>query len=263
MIEPNSLVNADCLVAMDDIADKSVGLLLADLPYGTTRNSWDIIIPFEPMWNQFNRVITDNGAIVLFSQQPFTAKLIMSNPKMFKYEWIWVKDNSTGFLNCKFAPLKIHENILVFSKSASGFVKDTSKAMTYNPQMGTGKPYKAKQGGVSSNYDMKHMRRYMHSENHGTRYPIDVIKYGKVKHGMHPTEKPVDLLRYLVRTYSNEGDLVLDPCCGSGATCEAAQLESRQYIGIELNPEYYEYARQRLNGEKEESEKIHNLTIIL
>lgn len=261
MIEPNTIINGDCLIAMKGIADKSIGAIICDLPFGTTRNSWDKIIPFEPMWEQFERIISDNGAIVLFSQQPFTAKLVMSNPKLFKYEIVWVKDNATGFLNSKFAPLKIHENILVFSKAAAGVVQDRGRAVTYNPQMGVGKPYKARQGGMSTNYDAKHMRGYCHTDNNGTRYPLDVVKFNKVKNTHHPIEKPVELLRYLVRTYSNEGDLIFDPCCGVGSTCVAALMENRQYIGIEKDKGYFDYAKERI--EKAELEKFSNLTIIL
>lgn len=261
MIEPNSIINDDCLVAMKDIDDKSIDAIITDLPFGITRNSWDKIIPFKPMWEQFERIIFDNGAIVLFSQQPFTAKLVMSNPKLFKYEIVWVKDNATGFLNSKFAPLKIHENILVFSKAAAGFVQDRSRAVTYNPQMAVGKPYKSKQGGMSTNYDVKHMRGYYHTENQGTRYPLDVVKFNKVKNTNHPTEKPVELLRYLIRTYSNEDDLVLDPCCGVGSTCVAALMENRQFIGIEKDKGYFNYAKERI--ERTEMEKYSNLTITL
>ena len=229
-----TLLQGDCLELMKDIPDKSIDLILCDLPYGTTRNKWDAIIPFDKLWTQYNRIIKDNGAILLFSQMPFGANLIMSNPKMFRYEWIWEKDNATGFLNAKKMPLKIHENILVFYKYLP----------TYNPQMRTGfKPYKTVQGRHSSNYgdyEQGHI-----TESNGERYPIDIVKFNK-ENGLHPTQKPVALLEYLVKTYTNEGDMVLDNCMGSGSTGVACKNTNREFIGIELDEKYFEIARNRL-----------------
>jgi len=191
----NKIFNADCLELMPHIADKSVDMVLCDLPYGTTRNHWDSIIPLDKLWAQYERVIKPNGAIVLFSQQPFTSQLVMSNPKMFKYEWIWEKENGTGFLNAKKSPLKIHENILVFYKNQPA----------YNPQMRTGfKPYTCKQGGIGNNYDFKHSKETV-TENNGERYPVDIIKFNRDKEKLHPTAKPVELCQYLIRTYTNSG----------------------------------------------------------
>ena len=204
MLELNKIYLGDCLDLMPQIADKSIDAIVCDLPYNTTKNSWDSLIPFEPLWEQYNRIIKDNGAIVLFSQQPFTSMLLMSNPKMFRYEWIWEKDSGTGHLNSKFAPMKKHENILVFSKSAACFVKNRDNAMVYHPQMGTGKPYTQKSGRPSLNYDAANCYQVV-TENKGERYPVDIIKFNRDKEKLHPTAKPVELCQYLIRTYTNSG----------------------------------------------------------
>lgn len=236
------LRQGDCLEIMKDIPDKSIDLILCDLPYGTTRNKWDSIIPLDKLWDQYERIIKDTGAIVLFSQMPFTAELTHSNLKLFKYEWIWEKDNGTGFLNAKKMPLKIHENILVFYK----------KLPTYNPQMRTGfKPYKCKQGRHSTNYGA-YEQGYI-TESNGERYPIDIIEFKKDS-GLHPTQKPVALLEYLIKTYTNENDLVLDNCMGSGSTGVACINTNRNFIGIELDENYFNIAKERI--EKERSKNV-------
>lgn len=250
MVKPNNIYLGDCLELMPQIADKSVDMVLCDLPYGTTKNSWDSIIPLDKLWAQYERIIKSDGAIVLFSQQPFTSMLIMSNPKMFKYEWIWEKDSGTGHLNSKFAPMKIHENICVFSKSAASFVKDKSKAMIYNPQYRKGKPYKGKGGLLGNgNYDTK-WQRVVDTCNDGEHYfPTDIIKFSRDKEKWHPTAKPVELCQYLIRTYTNSGGVILDNCMGSGSTIVAAIKEKRQYIGIEKDEHYFEIAKQRIIDE--------------
>ena len=224
----------DCLELMKEIPDKSVDMVLCDLPYGTTRNKWDSVIPLNKLWKQYERIIKDNGAIVLFSQMPFSAELVHSNLKLFKYEWIWQKDNGTGFLNAKKMPLKIHENILVFYK----------KLPLYNPQMRTGfKPYKCKQGRHSANYGAYEQGHI--TESNGERYPIDIIKFKKDS-GLHPTQKPVELLEYLIKTYTNEGETVLDNCMGSGSTGVACINTNRNFIGMELDEHYFQIAKERL-----------------
>jgi len=248
MLELNKIYLGDCLDVMQQIDDKSIDAIVCDLPYNTTKNSWDSLIPFEPLWEQYNRIIKDDGAIVLFSQQPFTSMLVMSNPKMFKYEWIWEKENGTGFLNANHAPLKIHENILVFGKGATSPTKK-SVSMKYNPQMRTGfKAYTCKQGGIGNNYDFKHSKETV-TDNNGERYPVDIIKFNRDKEKLHPTAKPVELLRYLIRTYTNENDVVLDNCMGSGSTIVAAIRENRQYIGIEKDEKYFNVANERIKNE--------------
>ena len=224
----------DCLGLMKEIPDKSIDMILCDLPYGTTKNKWDSVIPLNKLWKQYERIIKDNGAIVLFSQMPFSAELVHSNLKLFKYEWIWQKDNGTGFLNAKKMPLKIHENILVFYK----------KLPLYNPQMRTGfKPYKCKQGRHSTNYGAYEQGHI--TESNGERYPIDIIKYKKDS-GLHPTQKPVELLEYLIKTYTNEGETVLDNCMGSGSTGIACINTNRNFIGYELDEHYFQIAKERL-----------------
>lgn len=225
----------DCLELMKDIPDESIDMILCDLPYGTTKNKWDSVIPLNKLWKSYERIIKDNGAIVLFSQMPFSAELVHSNLKLFKYEWIWQKDNGTGFLNAKKMPLKIHENILVFYK----------KLPLYNPQMRTGfKPYKCKQGRHSTNYGAYEQGHI--TESNGERYPIDIIKFKKDS-GLHPTQKPVELLEYLIKTYTNEGETVLDNCMGSGSTGVACINTNRNFIGYELNEKYFEIAEKRIN----------------
>lgn len=216
------------------VRSKSIDLVLCDLPYGTTRNKWDKIIDLDKLWEHYNRIIKDNGAIVLFSQQPFSSKLIESNPKMFRYEWIWVKEQGTGFLNAKKMPLKSHENILVFYK----------KPPVYNPQMRTGfKPYKAKQKSAGSNYNKS---KPVVTISNGERYPLDVISFKHDGKKLHPTQKPVALLEYLIKTYTNEGGLVLDNCMGSGSTGVAALELDRNFIGIELDKHYFDTATKRI-----------------
>jgi site-specific DNA-methyltransferase (adenine-specific) len=245
MLELNKIYLGDCLDIMPKIADKSIDCIICDLPYGTTRNHWDSIIPLDKLWAQYERVIKPNGAIVLFSQQPFTSQLVMSNPKLFKYEWIWEKENGTGFLNANHAPLKIHENILVFGKGATSPTKK-SVSMTYNPQKTKGKPYTAVQGYSGSNYSPT-VGNVTISD--GMRYPTDIIKFNRDKEKYHSTQKPVELLQYLICTYTNSGGVILDNTMGSGSTIVAAIKENRQYIGIEKDQHYFEIANERIKNE--------------
>lgn len=224
----------DCLELMKEIPDKSVDLILCDLPYGTTQNKWDTVLDLEKLWGGYNRIVKDNTPIVLFSQMPFSATLVKSNFPLFKYEWIWQKQQGTGYLNAKKMPLKAHENILVFYK----------KLPLYNPQMRTGfKPYTCKRGKGTSNYN-KHIS--VVSTSNGERYPIDILEFAYDKQKLHPTQKPVALLEYLIKTYTNEGATVLDNCMGSGSTCVACINTNRNYIGFELNGNYFNIAKERI-----------------
>ena len=222
---------------MKNIPDKSIDMILCDLPYGTTHNKWDNVIPMEPLWEQYNRIIKDHGAIVLFSQMPFGASLIMSNPKMFRYEWIWEKNQAAGFLNAKKMPLRKHENILVFYKHLP----------TYNPQ-GLIKLDEPIQEEGSANRNGKNYgvadKSFIRTHKN---YPTDIITFSKDA-GYHPTQKPVDLLEYLIKTYTNEGDTVLDNCMGSGSTGVACVNTNRDFIGMELNEEYFKIACERIEG---------------
>ena len=233
----------DCLELMKNIPNKSIDMILCDLPYGTTQNKWDTVIPLNDLWNQYKRIIKDNGAIVLFSQPPFDKILACYNLKMFRYEWIWQKENSTGFLNAKKMPLKIHENILVFYK----------KLPTYNPQMRLGfKPYRCKQGRHTTNYG-DYKRGHL-TESNGERYPIDIINFQR-EVSLHPTQKPVALLEYLIKTYTNESETVLDNCMGSGSTGVACVNTNRNFIGFELDENYFDIAKTRINNALEEKNK--------
>ena len=232
---------------MRDIPDNSIDLVLCDLPYGTTRNKEDVPLPLDALWARYNRIIKKRGAIVLFAQTPFDKILGVSNLEMLKYEWIWEKHMATGRLNCNYAPMKAHENILVFSKSAACYVKNPDNAMVYNPQMESGKPYLTKYCSRSRNYDMTWQKPIV-TDNKGTRYPRDIQKFKHDKEKRHPNQKPVPLLEYLIKTYTKEGDTVLDNCMGSGSTGVAAVNTGRSFIGIELNDEYFDMAKQRIEG---------------
>ena len=230
----------DCLKELNRIKDESVAMVLADLPYGTTaRNAWDKKIPLEPLWKQLKRVIKPDGVITLWSQMPFSAELIMSNPEMFRYEWIVEKGNATGFLNAKKMPLKAHENVLIFY----------NRLPVYNPQFTHGHERKTtkRKGTRTSCYNEAEA---VSSYDSTDRYPRDVLKFSwdKQKSRLHPTQKPVKACEYFIKTYTNEGDLVLDCCMGSGSTGVAALNTGRDFIGIEADQEYFKTAENRLNG---------------
>lgn len=234
-----NLKKGDCLKLMNDIPDKSIDMILCDLPYGTTQNKWDSIISLDKLWEQYCRVTKDNGAIVLFAQTPFDKVLGCSNLKMLKYEWIWEKTSATGHLNAKKMPMKAHENILVFYK----------KLPTYNPQKTTGHtPVHSytKHQDDGSNYG----KTLIGISGGGSteRYPrsVQVFKTDKQKEALHPTQKPVDLLEYLIKTYTNEGETVLDNTMGSGSTGVAAVRTNRNFVGIELDDTYFEIANKRI-----------------
>lgn len=211
-------------------------MILADLPYGiTSRTTWDTVIPFEPMWKQFNRVIKENGAVLLFSQLPFGTDLIQSNRKNYRYEIIWHKPAAVGFLNANRMPLRAHENILVFYK----------KLPTYNPQKTKGKPYHNNSGRRSLIYGENDQTPTINTD--GTRYPRDVVTFSNMRaEHIHPTQKPVHLLEYLIKTYTNPGETVLDPVMGSGSTGVACMNTGRDFIGIEKDDKYFDIAKTRI-----------------
>lgn len=227
------LQQGDCLELMKNIPNKSVDMILCDLPYGTTCNAWDKKIDLNSLWTNYNRIIKDNGAIVLHCQQPFTSELIMSNVKNFKYCWVWYKKQCSGFLNAKKQPLRNCEDIAVFY----------SKQCTYNPCMRKGKPQLKSTGGKSSNYNDFTYQPHI-SENY---YPTTLLEIPlpRFKNG-HPTQKPVDLLEYLIKTYTNEGETVLDNCIGSGSTGVACVNTNRNFIGFELDEHYFQVAKERI-----------------
>jgi site-specific DNA-methyltransferase (adenine-specific) len=236
----NSVIEGDCMEVMKDIPSGSIDMVLCDLPYGTTQNKWDSVIPLDKLWQEYERIIKNNGAIVLTSQGVFTAKLILSNEKLFKYKIVGIKSKSTNFLNSNIQPLRKHEDICIFYK----------KQPTYNPQMILGEPYdkgirKDQYTGSYGDFKPRHVK------SNGERYPVDVICYEETPFEefdyiytktsesegdvLHPTQKPVELGRYLIKTFSNENDIILDNTCGSGSFLVAAVLENRRYIGIEKN----------------------------
>lgn len=237
-----NLMNGDCLELMKAIPDGSVDLVLTDPPYGTTACKWDSIIPLEPMWEQLKRVIKPNGAIVLFGQEPFSSALRLSSPKWYKYDWYWEKERITNIAQVKKRAGKVIENISIFY----------SKQPTYNPQMvkyeGKKRSNKVKDGRMGKLIDNTNKKVIEYNDT-GWRYPTQVLKYKRdiLTSNLHPTQKPVALMEYLIRTYTNEGETVLDFTMGSGTTGVACVNTNRNFIGIELDKDYFEIAQDRIN----------------
>ena len=254
-MEIDKIYNIDCLEGMKHIPDGSIDAIICDLPYGTTACAWDSVIPLDKLWAEYKRIAKPTAPIVLFGQQPFTAALIMSNIADYKYNWIWQKDSGTNFLNAHHQPLKITEDICVFGQAATTESKK-GLYLAYNPQMRKGfEPYKCKSGAQKKDTAM--VRGVCKAQDGGTltisdgsRFPINLIEFQRDADSFHPTQKPVDLLRYLIRTYSNEGDTILDNCMGSGTTAVACIKEKRHFIGFELNKQYYDKACQRIDAEQ-------------
>ena len=239
----NKIHLGDCLDLMEKIEDNSIDMILCDLPYGmTARNKWDVIIPFKDLWQQYKRIAKKNAAIVLTAAQPFSAQLIMSNPEMFRYELIWQKNKKTGFLNANRMPLRAHENILVFYE----------KLPVYNPQKTTGhKPVNSYTKHTSDGLNYGETKTGIKGGGQTDRHPTSVLYFPVVNNDsedkFHPTQKPVELFEWLIRTYTNEGDVVLDNCIGSGTTAIACLNSGRQFIGIEKDEEYYQRCSDRIN----------------
>lgn len=232
-----NVIHGDCLIEMTKIKEKSIDMILCDLPYGMTKNAWDVVIPFDKLWSEYNRIIKDNGAILLFGSQPFTSLMITSNLNMFRYCLVWEKNKFSDFLNSKRKPMKTNEDIAVFYK----------KQPIYNPQYWYSTPYTRwnTQTAVDkqSNYG-SHKENYVESD--GKRLPTTVLKFNRVERPIHPTQKPTDLLEWLIKTYTNENDLVLDNCMGVGSTGVACKNINRKFIGIELENKYYELAKNNI-----------------
>lgn len=236
----------DCLEVMAGLPDASVDMILCDLPYGTTACKWDTVIPFEPLWEQYRRIAKRNAAIVLTASQPFTTALIASNMREFRYCWVWDKVRGSNFQHARRQPMKSHEDVCVFYRSQP----------TYNPQYWFGKPYATKErprargveglsGGGAANVCAATV-----SED-GRRYPLSIVKFSRDGDRSHPTQKPVALMEYLIRTYTNEGETVLDNCMGSGTTGVACANTGRRFVGIEREPKYFDIACRRCTGEGE------------
>jgi site-specific DNA-methyltransferase (adenine-specific) len=230
------LMMGDCLELMADIPDGSVDMILCDLPYGTTACKWDSVIPFEPLWAHYRRLARPGAAIVLTASQPFTSALVMSNVKQFRHEWVWLKNRGTNPLLSKIAPMKRHESVLVFGVTS----------VTYLPQMREGKSYKGFASDVSKIGEVYRSLRSEHRDNpEGHLLPITPLEF-KCEFGHHPTQKPVALMEYLIKTYTNPGDVVMDNCMGSGTTGVACVNTDRGFIGIERDPEYFNISQVRI-----------------
>ena len=254
-VSRSTFYQGDCLVEMDKIADKSVDMILCDLPYNTTEAVWDLIIPFEPLWKQYERVIKDNGSIVLTAQQPFTSAVVMSNTKLFKHTFIWEKDKCANFLAGSYQPLKIHEEILVFSKG--GFTHNARIKATYNSQLTDRKPrvqdtsIKERSAGMNALLPRPNPTKLKSSENFmADKNLAKSVIYFPTEHKerLHPTQKPIALMEYLIKTYTNEGETVLDNCMGSGTTGVACKKTGRHFIGIEKDEKYFEIAVSRVSA---------------
>jgi len=273
-----NLLHGDCLVEMKKIEDNSVDLILCDLPYGTTDRSgvekkngnnrllkWDTVIPLELLWLEYKRVLKPKGAVVLTADQPFTSKLIMSNIEWFKYEWIWKKKKTTGFLLANYRPMKQTEDVIVFSPAHAAAASRHGGNMTYNPQGLIEKKVKKKN-------DPNRLGKFLHNPEHMgkgnkllheteyeqkfTNYPSEIIEFGLDRNVVHETQKPVALMEYLIRTYSNEGEIVLDNCMGSGTTGVACINTNRKFIGIEKKDEYYDVAKKRISISEQENRNL-------
>jgi site-specific DNA-methyltransferase (adenine-specific) len=234
-MEKNKIYLGDCLELMPKhIEDKSIDMILCDLPYGSTQNKWDSVIDLDKLWTEYKRVIKDNGAIVLFSAQPFTSTLISSNYKDYKYSWYWLKNRATGVLNAKKQPLRNIEEICVFNVkkyNPQGLIE------VNQPSRNSKKDYDNYGKGTSKQYIQKH-----------TNYPKQLIEFDSVQRTIHPTQKPLSLIEYMIKTYTNEGDLILDNTCGSGTTGRGAKNLGRDYIMMEQDETYYEIACKRLEN---------------
>lgn len=234
-----TIKQGDCLELMKNIPDKSIDMILCDLPYGTTACKWDNVIPFDPLWQQYKRIIKDNGAVVLFGSQPFTTYLNISNIEDYRYEWLWIKNNQTGFQLANKRPMKKHEIISVFY----------NKQPTYNPQGLKAYGKINKRGSTGDNWSQMRSNSYTQK---WTNYPTQILNFPYDKNKIHPTQKPVALLEYLIKTYTNENETVLDNCMGSGSTGVACINTDRNFIGFELDENYFNIAQDRLRKAEDE-----------
>jgi len=248
------LIKGDCLIEMQNIPDKSIDAIICDLPYGATVCKWDTVIPFDPLWKQYNRIIKKDGAIVLFGNEPFSSTLRMSNIKNYKYDFYWNKTTSANFAHCKNMPINLIENIIVFSLSKIKH-KTQQNRMIYNPQ-GVKKSDRVFSGSNSMKKSEHCMMRegfFDGRKYDGKGYPINLLKYNNSSskdRGLHPTQKPILLMEYLIRTYTNENDTILDNTMGSGTTGIACQNTKRNFIGIEMDENYFKIAQKRIEENK-------------
>jgi len=235
---PIVLIHGDCMKEMEKIGDKTIDMILCDLPYGVTKNKWDEVLPFKELWEQYKRIIKKNGAIVLFGSQPFTTTMISSNLKMFRYCLVWEKNKFSDFLNAKRKPMKTNEDLCLFYQ----------KQPTYNPQYWYSTPYERHNTQEAVDKQTNYGKFKANApKSDGRRLPTTVLKFNRVERPKHPTQKPVDLLEWLVKTYSNENEVILDNCMGIGSTGVACKKTNRKFIGIELEEKYYNEAVKRVN----------------
>jgi site-specific DNA-methyltransferase (adenine-specific) len=239
-LNKNSLIHGDCMQEMKTIPDASIDMILCDLPYGVTKNSWDVIIPFDTLWKEYKRIIKNNGAILLFGSQPFTSLMITSNLDMFRYSLVWEKNKFSDFLNSKRKPMKTNEDIVVFYK----------KQPTYNPQYWYSTPYTRwnTQSAVDKQTNYGNHKENIAESKDGKRLPTTVLKFDRIERPQHPTQKPVELLEWLIKTYTNENETVLDNCMGVGSTGVACKNINRNFIGIELEKKYFDIAVTRTSS---------------
>jgi site-specific DNA-methyltransferase (adenine-specific) len=241
MLEKNKIYLGDCLDIMKDIDDESVDLILCDPPYGVHSMDWDKILPFDKLWEHYERIIKPKGNILIFANNMFAHKLALSNEKLYRYDLVWKKSKCGSSLTAKYMPLKKHENIIVFGKSAA----------KYNPQMVEGEPYQRKRTQIRTN-NLKYGVSSVEVDNKGTRHPITILDFPQKwrrQDQLHPTQKPLELCEWLIKTYSDENDLVLDNCMGSGSTIIGAINCKRDYIGIEIEEKYFKITEKRINNE--------------
>lgn len=249
-----NLYYGDCLNIMNQLSDKSIDCIICDLPYGTTACSWDIIIPFDKLWEQYNRIIKQQGAIILFGQEPFSSMVRTSQLNLYRYEWIWQKQRPSNFQQMGYQCGRITENIMIFSKSNAVYSGKNQVTMNYYPQMET-----RDKSRISPKDTIQGQNNIIHNYNgsgndeykvYNEKFPTNIIKFNTVegKDRVHPTQKPIDLLEYLIKTYTKENELVLDNCMGSGSTGVACKLLNRDFIGIELDKNYYNIAENRINN---------------
>ena len=244
-LDVNEIHQGDCLELMNGILDKSVDMILCDLPYGTTQNSWDSVIDLDKLWLQYKRILKSGGLVVLFGSEPFSTTLRQSNLNWYRYDWIWVKNNSTGFQNANKQPMRKYEIISVFYEQQPTYNPQGLKECgEINTRKSFGKNWRS--GTIGKNGEMNvnsYVQKY-------TNYPVNILEFNKEPNAHHPTQKPVGLLEYLIKTYTNEGDIVLDNCIGSGSTAISAINTNRNYIGIELDENYCNIAKNRINEHK-------------
>ena len=260
IIDNIELWNGDCLELMKNIHDKSVDCIICDLTYGTTACKWDSVIDLSRLWQQYNRIIKDKGAVILFGQEPFSSKVRMSNLEMYRYDWVWKKQRPSNFQLMGYQTGRVHENIMIFSKAKACYTKN-GNSMVYNPQFVEREKPRTSNVKIYGDTSTNILHNYKNGEKDNIKtythkYPISILEFNTVERDkLHPTQKPVPLLEYLIKTYTDEGETVLDNCIGSGSTGVACVNTNRKFIGIELDDTYFEIAKNRIREVKMRKDK--------